>query len=83
MASDSSFGSEYRWLSVHHRGHVVSSSCGVEFMDMTSQVVFFPHTPSLSKFVLKVRARWVVLTWVMTLFWKEDMMPVAQGFFFT
>ena len=38
----------------------MSSSCGVEFVEMTSNVVFFPHSPSLSEVVVKVKA---VLGW--------------------
>ena len=40
---------------VHHGGRVVPSSCGVEFVDMTSKVLFFPHGPSLCEVVGKVR----------------------------
>ena len=47
-------------LHVHHGGRVVSSSCGVEFVEMTSNVVFFPHSPSLSEVVVKVKE---VLGW--------------------
>ena len=43
-------------LHVHHGGRVVSSSSGVEFADMTEQVIFFPHSPSLSEVVVKVKA---------------------------
>ena len=42
-------------LHVHHGGHVTSSSSGVEFVDMTSQVVFFPHSPSFNEVALKLR----------------------------
>ena len=38
----------------------MSSSCGVEFVEMTSNVVFFPHSPSLSEVVVKVKE---VLGW--------------------
>ena len=41
-------------LHVHHGGRVVPSSCGVEFVDMTSKVLFFPHSPSLCEVVKKV-----------------------------
>jgi hypothetical protein len=43
-------------LHVHHGGSVVSSGCGVEFIDMTSQVLFFPRSPSFSEVALKVKA---------------------------
>ena len=42
-------------LHVHHEGRVTSSSSGVEFVDMTSQVVFFPHSPSFNEVALKLR----------------------------
>ena len=44
-------------LRVHHGGRVVSSSSGVEFVDMTEQVVFFPHSPNLSEVVVTVKAK--------------------------
>ena len=44
-------------LRVHHSGRVVSSSSGVEFVDMIEQVVFFPHSPSLSEVVATVKAK--------------------------
>ena len=34
---------------------MTSSSSGVEFVDMTSQVVFFPHSPSFNEVALKLR----------------------------
>jgi hypothetical protein len=43
-------------LHVHHGGSVVSSDCGIEFVDMTSQVLFFPCSPSFSEVALKVKA---------------------------
>ena len=39
---------------VHHGGRVVPSSCGVEFVDMASKVLLFPHGPSLYEVVAKV-----------------------------
>ena len=41
-------------LHVHHEGHVVPSSSCVEFVDMTTKVLFFPHSPSLCEVVAKV-----------------------------
>ena len=32
----------------------MSSSCGVEFVDMTSKVLFFPHSPTLRELVVKI-----------------------------
>ena len=39
---------------VHHGGRVVPSSCGVEFVEMTSKVFFFPHSPTLRELVVKI-----------------------------
>ena len=47
-------------IHVHHGGRVTSLSSGVEFVDMTSQVVFFPHSPSFNEVVAKLRE---VLGW--------------------
>ena len=32
----------------------MSSSCGVEFEEMTSKVLFFPHSPTLRELVVKI-----------------------------
>ena len=48
---------------VHHGGRVVSSSCGVEFVEMTSKVLFFPHSPTLRELVVKIET---VLGWLGT-----------------
>ena len=45
---------------VHHGSLVVSSSCGVEFVKMTSTVLFFPHSPTLGELVVKLS---MVLGW--------------------
>jgi hypothetical protein len=43
-------------LHVHHGGRVESSSCGVEFEDMTCEVLFFPWSPSPSEVAAQVKA---------------------------
>jgi hypothetical protein len=47
-------------LHVHNGGSVVSLGCGVEFVDMTSKVLFFPLSPSFSEVALKIK---VALGW--------------------